>query len=78
MEDWWMKACKAFGWIPEYYTPDGEKRSSPPINRQYTEVEELHMEIDDLQREVEALRRRVVELEAKVQQLQWQIRCRRI
>jgi len=20
-EDWWMNVCRAFGWIPEYYTP---------------------------------------------------------
>jgi hypothetical protein len=71
--DWWIDACKAFGWIPEYYTPSGEKQSTPPVNKQYTEIEKLCMEINDLRREMEILRRRINVLEAKVRQLQWQI-----
>jgi len=26
--DWWLDACRAFGWIPEYYTPQAQAQQS--------------------------------------------------
>jgi hypothetical protein len=29
--DWWLDACRAFGWIPEYYTPSQIQQSSGSV-----------------------------------------------
>jgi len=29
--DWWLDACRAFGWIPEYYTPPQAQQSQQAI-----------------------------------------------
>jgi hypothetical protein len=58
--DWWLDACRAFGWIPEYYTPPPQvQQSTVEVKTQYSTEPIQYSSLEDA--EMREFCRRVVE-----------------